>query len=290
MKKDITALFCCVDDFCQAFDDHIKHHHLGPSREPTRVSLMKMSEMVTILVLYHQSPCKNFKYFYHSYLQLYHTEFPHLMSYNRFIQLKPRTLIYLIAFIQWFCDQSDKTNISYIDSSALTVCSIKRMRDHKVFQGFAHLGKSTKGWFMGLKIHLLTNELGQILSVKFTSGHVNDRIPVPEMVKNLKGLLFADKGYIKQALFDQLYQKGLKIVTGLKKSMKPKLMSWWDKVLLRKRTVIESIFNILKNTFELEHTRHRSINNAFVHLTSTLLAYCFKTNKPAIKFNHLIQN
>lgn len=120
--------------------------------------------------------------------------------------------------------------------------------------------------------------------------HADDYPSMPEMVKNLKGLLFADKGYIKQALFDQLYQIRLKMVTGLKKSMKPKFMLWWDKVLLRKRTVIESVFNILKNMFKLEHTRHRSTNNALVHLTSTLLAYCFKTNKPAIKFNHLIQN
>lgn len=290
MKKDITLLFCFIDDFCQALDIHVASHQIGASRQPTRVCGMTASEMVTILLLYHHSPCKNFKYFYLSYLQLYRAEFPNLLSYNRFIQLKNRSLPYLLVFLQWFSDQADPTGISYIDSSALAVCHLKRTRQHKVFKGIAQLGKSTKGWFMGLKIHLLINEKGQLQGAQFTQGHVDDRVPVPDLVKGLAGFLFGDRGYIKQDLFQALYEKGLKLVTGIKKTMKSKLMPWMEKILLRKRGVIESVFHVLKNGLELEHTRHRSVANAFVHLTSTLLAYCFKTNKPAIKFNFLIQN
>jgi len=292
MKKDITEMFCFIDDFCKAVTDYVQQHQLDekPHRKPTRVSGLSMSEMVTILLLYHQSPCKHFKIFYASYLQLYRAEFPKLVSYNRFIQLKPRTVFYLIVFLQWFFEQSENTGISYVDSSPLAVCHSKRIFQNKVFKGIAKLGKSTKGWFMGFKIHLLSNEKGHLQNVKFTAGNIDDRVPVPELVKNLKGLLFADKGYIKKELFDTLYAQGLKLVTGIKKSMKNKLMPWIEKILLRKRTVIESIFHILKNTFEIEHTRHRSVANTFVHFVSTLLAYCFKTNKPAIKYSYLIQN
>lgn len=292
MKKDITEMFCFVDDFCRTVTASMSSRFIGVTgqKEPTRVPELSLSEMLTILLLYHQSPCKNFKFFYVSYLQLYQAEFPKLVSYNRFIQLKPRTLIYLVVFVQWFCDQSEKTGISYIDSSSLAVCHNKRISRNKVFKGVAELGKTTKGWFFGFKVHLVTNEKGHLHAAKFTRGNVDDRVPVPSLVKDLIGLLFGDKGYIKKELFEALYAKGLKLVTGIKKTMKNKLTPWMEKVLLRKRTVIESIFHILKNFFELEHTRHRSVTNTFVHLISTLLAYCFKANKPAIKYNFLIQN
>lgn len=213
-----------------------------------------------------------------------------MTSYSRFIQLKPRSLMYLTAFVNWFCQQGQKTGIAYMDSSSLAVCHQKRAHRHKVFKDVAQLGKSTKGWFMGLKIHLITNEKRQLLNVCFTPGHVDDRVPVKSLTKNLKSFVFADKRYIKKDLFQELYQRGLKMVTGLKRSMKPKLMLMFEKMLLRKRGLIESVFHILKNIFELEHTRHRSVANACVHLMSTLLTYCFKANKPKIKFDFLIQN
>ena len=292
MKKDITELFCVVDDFCRAVDEQRRASLITDKskKNPTRICELTISEMMTIILLYHQSPCKNFKYFYTSYVQLYRPEFPSLVSYNRFIQLKPRVLLYMIAFVQWFCSQAEKTGISYIDSSPLEVCHPKRIYSNKVFKRVAALGKTTKGWFYGLKVHLVINERGQLHAVKFTPGNIDDRTPVPDLVKDLLGLLFADKGYIKKELFEKLYAKGLKLVTGIKKTMQNKLMPLMEKLLLRKRGVVESVLHILKNTFEIEHTRHRSIANAFVHLVSTLLAYCFKTNKPAIKYNFLIQN
>lgn len=236
------------------------------------------------------SPCKNFKYFYQSYLQLYRAEFPNLVSYTRFIELKPRIFSYLLLLLQWFCSQSDKTGIAYIDTTPLAVCHHKRASRNKVFKGLAHLGKTTKGWFFGFKLHLVINEQGQLHKVKLTRGNVDDRRPVPDLVHGLEGLLFADKGYIKAGLFQSLYDKGLKLVTGLKKNMKKKMMPWIEKLLLRKRPIIETVFSVLKRTLELELTRHISPTNACIHIISTLVAYCFRVNKPAIKFNFLIPN
>lgn len=283
MKKDITALFCFVDDFCIVSDKLVNSCYLPEgTKKATRIPEMSYSEILTIVLLYHQSPCKNFKYFYLSYLQLYKKEFPKLVSYDRFIVLKKRILSYLILLLEWYFHQAQATGISYIDATPLAVCHPKRISRNKVFSGIAALGKTTKGWFFGLKLHLLINEKGEIQSLKLTKGNVDDRAPVPSMTKAITGLLFGDKGYLKQELFDALHERGLKLVTGIKKGMKNKLMPLAEKILLRKRSIIETVFSVLKNSFEIEHTRHRSIWNAFVHILSTLVAYSLKTNKPAI--------
>lgn len=291
MKKDITSLYYFVDDFCKVSDNQISKSFLpNGSKSPTRKPDISYSEILTIVLLYHQSPCKNFKYFYMSYLQLYKDEFPNLPSYQRFIALKPRILTYLVLLLEWYMQQAASTGISYVDSTPLAVCHPKRISRNKVFSSVAALGKTTKGWFFGLKLHLLINEIGEIQGLKLTLGNIDDRAPVPEMTRHITGLLFGDKGYIKQELFDDLHARGLKLVTGLKKNMQNKLMPLVEKILLRKRSIIETVFSVLKGSFELEHTRHRSIWNAFVHITSALVAYCLKPSKPAISYNYLIQN
>jgi hypothetical protein len=291
MKKDISSLYCFVDDFIKVADQWISRAFLPTTNKNlTRSPEISHSEMLTIVLLYHQSPCKNFKYFYMSYLQLYKLEFPNLPSYTRFIALKPRVLTYLVLLLEWYIRQARSTGISYIDATSIAVCHPKRISRNKVFAGIAALGKTTKGWFFGLKLHLLINENGEIQGLKLTTGNTDDRRPVAEMTKSITGLLFGDKGYIKQELFDELHDRGLKLVTGIKKKMNNKLMPLMEKILLRKRSIIETVFSILKGSFELEHTRHRSIWNAFVHILSALVAYCMKPTKPAITQNYLIQN
>ena len=223
MKKDITDLFVFIDDFCKATDLFINSHLLTSEQKlikPARVSQIVNQEIVTIVLLYQQSPCKNFKYFYNSYLQLYKGEFPNLVSYERFVTLKPRILMYLQMLLHWLISLSKKTGISFIDATSINICHNKRIRSNKGFTGFAKLGKTTKGWFYGFKLHIVINELGQIHSAKLTEGNVDDRVPVPKLVRHLTGLLFGDKGYIKPELFNSLYSKNLKLVTGIKKTMK----------------------------------------------------------------------
>ena len=290
MKKDITSLYCFVDDFCKVADQWISNSFLpAASKNPTRRPEISHAELLTIVLLYHQSPCKNFKYFYMSYLQLYKTEFKTLLSYTRFIALKPRILSYLVLLLEWYVQQATSTGISYVDATSIAVCHPKRISRNKVFKGIAALGKTTKGWFFGLKLHLLINQCGEIQGLKLTPGNMDDRTPVPELTRHITGLLFGDKGYIKQQLFDELHSRGLKLVTGIKKSMKNKLMPLMEKILLRKRSIIETVFSLLKGSFELEHTRHRSIWNAFVHILSTLVAYSMKPTKPSISSSPLIQ-
>lgn len=293
MKKDITELYVFVADFCNALDLFEKERSLADNCEqksPTRIPQLTMAEMLTILILYHQSPCRNFKFFYSSYLQLYRKDFPHLVSYERFVSLQPRTAGYLVKLLQYMMSLSAQDHINFIDSTSINVCNSKRISRNKVFKGLAQISKTTKGWFYGFKLHIVINSGGEIQNASLTRGNVDDRTPVPDLVKRLTGLLFGDKGYIKSELFNSLYDKGLKLVTGIKKGMKNLPMLPFEKKMLRKRSLVETVFDYLKNKLELEHTRHRSPMNFFVHVLTTLITYCAKTSKPKIKNNFAIAN
>lgn len=292
MRNDITELFVFIDDFCKAIDKHEAESKITDDkhRNPTRKPALTISEILTIVILFQQSPCKNFKYFFTSYLQLYRAEFPRLGSYNRFVELMPRCLSYMYILLNWFFGLTNPKGLHFIDSSKIAVCHNKRISSHKVFAGLAKRGKSSMGWFYGFKLHLVINHKGEIQGAMLTPGNVDDRVPVEKLTSRLTGLLFGDKGYIKKELFHKLFQKGLKLVTNVKGNMKNKLVPLAEKMMLRKRSIIETVFDVLKNTFQLQHTRHRSPANFLVHIGSTLLAYCFRSKKPRVKFVSLIPN
>lgn len=287
MKKDITNLFCFVDDFVQGVSQEWMAYRLeqaGQSiRKPTRSPELMESEIMSITLMFQESPCCNFKYFYNSYLQLYREDFPHLPSYERFVSLMPRILCLLMLLLLALLTPG--RGLGFMDSTSLAVCHNKRIYGHKVFKGWASRGKTTKGWFFGFKLHVVIDPKGNLMAVKLTGGNRDDRSVVDEMTKSFSGFLFADKGYIDQKLFLRLFKRGLKLVTGIKKNMKNMLMPLQEKLLLRKRSLIETVFDYLKNKLQLEHTRHRSSWNAFVHILSTLIVYQLKPSKPSIALN-----
>lgn len=168
------------------------------------------------------------------------------------------------------------------------MCHAKRARANKVFKGVAKLGKTTKGWFFGLKLHIVISEKGELINVPITAGNVDDRDPVPKLTEGFMGLLLGDKGYISKELFLKLYAKGVKLITGIKKNMKNILVNLHEKMLLRKRSIVETVFSYLKHTMQLEHTRHRSPINAFVHILSTLIMCQKKSSKPSVCFTHML--
>ena len=170
-----------------------------------------------------------------------------------------------------------------MDSTALSVCDNHRIHNHKVFAQVAQRGKGSMGWFYGFKLHLVVNDCGELLACQITPGNVDDREPVPALSRRLFGKLIADRGYISKALFEQLLDTfGVQLITKLRKNMKNRLMPWMDKLLLRKRAIIESIIDQLKNVSQIEHTRHRSPVNCFVNILAGLIAYCHQPKKPAL--------
>ena len=281
----LVELFCHVDDFCQIFLPIWEEKQLTRGeRTRLRTTQLHMSEIMTLIIHFHQSHYRNFKSYYTEYVQAHlQTAFPNLVSYPRFVGLMPRTLGPLMAYLTTLYGQC--SGISFVDSTALTVCNNRRIHTHRVFVNLAARGKTSMGWFYGFKLHLTVNDQGELLACQISPGNVDDRQPVPRLAKNLWGKLFADRGYISQALAEQLHQLyNLQLITKLRKNMQNRLMLLSDKILLRKRAIIETIIDQLKNISQIEHTRHRSPVNFWINVLAGLIAYCHQPKKPALQF------
>lgn len=275
---DMVEMFCYVDDFCLMFEPQWRAQLVGKNLAKCE---MTTSEVLTILILFQFSTSRNFKYFYKQLQSHHQKDFPKLLSYNRFVEIEKNYLVPLICFMKYHF--SNCTGISYIDATPIKVCNNKRISQNKVFKGLATIGKSTMGWFYGFKLHLVANERGEPIDVALTKGNRDDRRMVKQLSKKIQGKLFGDKGYISQSLFEEMLELGVKIVTQLKKTMRPKLMENNESLLLKKRSVIESIFHIMKDMLHIDHTRHRSPMNFLINFFGAIAAYCLYPNKPKIK-------
>jgi hypothetical protein len=279
----LLELFCHVDDFCVRFLPDL-HKQLLPDAKPkrNRKRSLHLSEVMTILIWFHRSGYRTFKDFYTRFVLVYwRSEFPGLVSYNRFVEFIPSALLALCAYLKTCLGRP--TGYAFADSTPLKVSHPARVHQHKVFAGVAHWGKSSTGWFFGLKLHLTINECGELLCVRISAGNVDDRTPVPDLTKDLVGKLYADKGYVSKPLTRKLLARGLHLVTRLKKRMQNQLMLLSDKLLLFRRGLIDSVIDRLKNGCQIEHSRHRSVTNAFVHLIAGLVAYCHLPQKPSLQ-------
>lgn len=280
----ITDLFCVVDEFCKEFDQTVDPSLLG--NVPKRPVSMSKSEVITIATLFHLSGFRCFKHFYIFYVQKHmQQEFPKTVSYNRFTELMQSSLMPMVLFLKTCC-LGNCTGISFIDSTPVRVCKNKRISRNKVFKGIATTGKSTMGWFHGFKLHIIINDRGEILNFTITQANVDDREPLKQerFLNKIFGKLFADKGYVGKELAKILFIDGIQLITHIRNNMKNCLMTISDKILLRKRSIIETVNDELKNICQVEHSRHRSFANFLTNLISGLIAYSLLPKKPSIKF------
>src|SRR5205085_4139732 len=282
LSMDILPLFCDIDDFCQFFEPLWKRRLLSEGeRQRERSPRLCLSEVMTIIVMFHSSSYRNFKaYYLEQVMKHYATAFPHLISYQHFVELMPRALVPLCGYLQ--TRKGECSGISFIDSTSLKVCHNRRIHSHKVFAGCARRGKTSVDWFFGFKLHLVINDCGELLSLRLTPGNTDDRRPVPELVKGLFGKFFGDKGYISQAQFETLYDAQVQLVTRLRKKMRDRLISMFDKIMLRKRAICTGVVDQIKNISQIEHSRHRSVANCFVNLLAGLVAYTWQEKKPSL--------
>lgn len=286
-KDKITEIFCSIDDFCLVFEPALQKRQLFTGKKTRkRKFTMSSSEILTITVLFHLSGIRTFKHFYINYVQQQlQKEFPNTVSYNRFVELMQSNILPLSLYMKTCC-LGECTGISFIDSTPIRACDKKRIKQNKVFKDIATIGKSTMGWFYGFKLHIIINDKGELLDFIITQANVDDRTPLKEdnFLKKIFGSLYGDKGYISKELAALLFDQGLHLVTGIRNNMKNVMMTMRDKVLLRKRSVIETINDQLKNIAQAEHSRHRSFGNFITNLVASLIAYSFQEKKPSIKF------
>jgi hypothetical protein len=217
--------------------------------------------------------------------------FPRLVSYNRFVELQQQALLPIVLFLKT-CRMGKCTGISFIDSTALKACHIKREHQHRVFDGIATKGKSTLGWFFGFKLHIIINDKGEIINFVITQGNVDDRAPLSmeSFIRNVSGKLYADRGYISQKLAEILFVDGIHLVAKMRNNMKGGELPLYDRIMLRKRAVIESVNDELKNICQIEQTRHRCFTNFITNLIAGLLAYSVLPKKPSIKVDFIHDN
>ena len=252
---------------------------------------MSDAEVFTILICFHFNSYRNFKHYLTSVCGFWKDLFPKRFSYNRFIEVMPRCFVALTMFLRLSCF-GECTGISFVDSTCIPVIHNKRQYGMKVFKGFAVKGKSTMGWYVGFKLHLLCNEKGEIVNFVLTRANVDDRndAVIDTLTDRAFGKLYADKDYISQSLFGRLWSEGIHVVTGLRSNMRQRLMPLYDKIMLRKRSIIETVNDILKNVAQLVHTRHRSMHNFLMNLLAAMGAYCFFQSKPAVNFDYEVPN
>lgn len=279
---NILPLFCNIDDFCLFFEPLWRRRLLqtGAARR-NKPSALALSEVMTILVLFHASGYRDLKTFYMQHMQKHlGWAFPRLVSYNRFVELQREALIPLWCYLH--TRKGSCTGVAFVDATTLAVCHNLRIPQHKVFLDSARRGQSSMGWFYGFKLQLVITDCGELLGCYLTPGNVDDRKPVPQMVRDLWGRLFGDKGYISQPLATLLEGQGLRLVTRLRKNMKNKFLALSDKLLLRKRALIETVNDQLKNISQIEHTRHRSLWNFLGNVAAGLIAYSWREKKPSL--------
>lgn len=287
-SNEVTEIFYLIDEFSKEFESNVSNYRLSEDNskkrrnKPNRIS---DSEVMTILVAFHLSGMRNLKHYYLFYVCKHlNRDFPRLVSYNRFVELQQRVALPLVLFLKT-CRMGKCTGISFIDSTTLKACHIKREKQNKVFQGIATKGCGTLGWFFGFKLHIIINDRGEIISFVITQGNVDDRDPlsIDSFIEKVSGKLYADRGYISQTLKEILFVEGIHFVYKLRNNMKGGEISLTDRIMLRKRAVIESVNDELKNICQIEHTRHRSFTNFITNLIAGLLAYSFLPKKPSIK-------
>jgi len=194
------------------------------------------------------------------------------------VELLPAALLPLCAY--WQTRKGQRQGVAFLDSTLRAVCHPKRSARHKVFAGLAAWGKNSLGWGYGFKLHLLINDRGELVACCLTAAKVAARQPVPHLVSSLLGKVCGDRGSISQALFTSLCAHGVQLLTKLRKDMKNTLLPLMEKLLLRKRSLIETVNDQLTNISQIEHSRHRSVANFLVNLLAALIAYTYQPKKP----------
>lgn len=191
----LLKLFVEVDDFYKSFEVWAARQQLPGKVKRGRVPALSVSEVMTLVIHFHQQGYRNLKHYYQKHVCVHlKNEFPGLVSYGRFIELLQGVALSLCANLKSRLGRT--TGVAFIGSTPLAVCHNRRIAKHKVFKDLAARGHSSMGWFFGFKLQLIVSDTGELLAVHLTPGNVDDRRPIEALSQNGSGKLFGDKGYV----------------------------------------------------------------------------------------------
>lgn len=160
---DWVTLYCSVGDFCQQLKLHWQRQQLESGQCKRRRSRrLSNSEIMTILIVFHSSHTRNFKHFHLVLAGQHRAKFPRLVSYIRFVEWTPSVLGLLCAYLNYRFGTC--TGVAFVDSTSLVACGNKRISKHQTLKQLARREKTTRGWFYGTKLHLVINEVGELLA------------------------------------------------------------------------------------------------------------------------------
>jgi transposase len=274
----VITIYCFVDEFLKGILGSIRHVLKKPDQHtpPMRKHNLSLAELITLALFRFFTGHHNWKQYYR-FIQTYHAkDFPNLPNYQNFIadmnQLSGLAMLMLSAFMRFFRSITDTGRIKIVDSTKLEVCKIKREFTHKVCQNFAKKSKSSMGWFYGFKLHIIVNELMQILELRITPGNTDDRKGLDMMWNTIFGMIIADAGYLGKKWQEKAARLGKRLLTAVKANMK-KIMTNTQHELLKLRQYVEIVFSVLKVRLGLETSLPRSPLGHFAHYLWCLTAY-----------------
>lgn len=270
----IVRLFVMVDDLIKI----LKRHELCGKEKVGRKAVFSDSEIIVLILLRWKTTCLSWKSFYREVFPYYHPYFRKQIRYQNFIESVHRAMplcVRIISLLNFLAIGQSK-ELFYLDSCPIPACHIKRAKRNKVCKGIASRKKSTMGWFFGFKLHAVCNHLRQVVAISITTGSKDDRDPVVSLMKNLRGTVYADAGYIGEELRESLSKNGIKLMAAPRKNMK-KLMSFVQHAMMKKRQKIEQVFSVIKKRFGLDCSLARSIDGVFAMLLSAVMWYQVKT-------------
>ncbi|MFA5831579.1 MAG: IS982 family transposase [Candidatus Paceibacterota bacterium] len=277
----LLLIFCFVDDFIKGIFNNIKFALARPDQNtpPTKKHNLSIAEIVALCIFRFFSGIKNWKDFYRHVRSYHAKDFPNLPNYQNFISAANRlsgfAAILIQGFMQIFKNGTSVDDKKFTDSTRLPVCEIKREFSHKVAKNIATKSKSTMGWFYGFRLHIISNELLQILSFKITTATVDERVALEMMWKDIFGMIIADAGYIGKEWKDKAAELGKNLFTGVRANMK-KIMTEAQHQLFKLRQKVEIVFSVLKLRFGLVTTLPRPELGYLAHYLWCIAAYQLK--------------
>lgn len=291
----LITIYCFVDDFLKGIVNSIQFALRRPDHytPPTPKRNLTLAELVTLAIFRFFTGHRNWKDFY-QHIRTYHgQDFPRLPAYQNFIvamnTLATVALLLLHGFMTFFKSITSKDDPKFVDSSKLEACNIKREFSNKVAKHIAKKSKSTMGWFYGFKLHIICNELMQILNFRITTATVDDRKGLEMIWNDIFGMIVADAGYLGKNWQQKAQDFGKQLLTGVKANMK-KIMTKTQHQLLKLRQRVETVFSVLKLRFGIESTLSRSDLGFFAHYVWSITAYQFKKFIEYFDLTRLSQN